>query len=299
MSVKFCRRTTFTIFYAAPVSARAVTSVTGVPADGIESGVMASETKYTSSRAKSAVALLLTFVAGSVDVIGYIALNHVFTAHISGDTTHLGFDIPSLQWSHAIFVGTVIAAFLAGSVVTRAVIEVASGIRLRRVASITLSAEAMILVAFTVVVSGSLASRSSLAFHQTQWWLAALAFAMGAQTATLTRIGPLTVHTTFVTGMVNKLAQLLAHISFETYHIYRGTSDRQTFAARRRKFGRDAMFITGIWLLYFAGAAVSTLLDHILAIRALYLSVFLLGCAIAIDCVTPLSLEEEKDQSER
>jgi hypothetical protein len=29
---------------------------------------------------------------------------------------------------------------------------------------------------------------------------------MGTQTATLTRIGPLTIHTTFVTGMLNKFA---------------------------------------------------------------------------------------------
>jgi hypothetical protein len=40
------------------------------------------------------------------------------------------------------------------------------------------------------------------------WSLATLAAAMGIQTATLTGIGPLTAHTTFVTGMINKLAAL-------------------------------------------------------------------------------------------
>ena len=260
---------------------------------------MAAEPKYTNLRAKSIVALLLTFVAGSVDVIGYIALSHVFTAHISGDTAHLGLDIPSLQWSDAVFVGTVVGAFLVGSVLTRMVIEIAGTARLRRVASIALGAEALILLAFTIVVGGALATRKGLAFGEIEWSLGSLAFAMGVQTATLTRIGPLTVHTTFVTGMINKLAQLLAHISFETYRIHQGVNNLQMFADRRRKFVREAMLIAGIWLLYFAGAAVSTLLDHVFAVRALYLAIFLLGCAIAVDLVTPLSLEEEKDQSER
>ena len=57
---------------------------------------------------------------------------------------------------------------------------------------------------------------------------------MGLQTATLTRIGPLTIHTTFVTGMLNKFAQLLAHGMYHAYDLLRARSDRQTDSQKSR-----------------------------------------------------------------
>lgn len=50
--------------------------------------------------------------------------------------------------------------------------------------------------------------------------LSLFAGAMGIQTATLTRIGPLTVHTTFVTGRRNKLAQLVTRWIFLEHDIH-------------------------------------------------------------------------------
>jgi uncharacterized membrane protein YoaK (UPF0700 family) len=46
-----------------------------------------------SAAGKSVVSLLLTFVAGVVDVVGYLAIYHIFTAHLSGRTVHLGRDL--------------------------------------------------------------------------------------------------------------------------------------------------------------------------------------------------------------
>ncbi len=38
---------------------------------------------------KDIVALVLAFVAGTVDIIGYISFGGMFTAHLTGDTVHL------------------------------------------------------------------------------------------------------------------------------------------------------------------------------------------------------------------
>lgn len=247
-------------------------------------------------RGKAAIALLLAFVAGSVDVAGYLILYHVFTAHVSGDTAHLGLDLPRFKWHDAAIAGVVIGSFLLGSVMARTIIEVGARIRLRRVASITLAIEAFILLSFTLI--GGIETGRGYAL--VPWWLAALACAMGIQTGTLTRVGPLTVHTTFVTGMLNKLAQLLSHVLFETYHLhFAAGGDRGAFLLRRHTFSKQAMFISGIWFLYLAGAVCGTLLTILAGIRALYLPVVLLTAAIITDWVQPLSLEEEREQSER
>lgn len=252
--------------------------------------------KPANVRGKAAIALLLTFVAGSVDVAGYLVVYHVFTAHVSGDTAHLGLDLPRFKWHAAAVAGVVIGAFLLGSVIARTIIEIGARIRLRRVASIALAIEALILLGFIMVAGIEMGMGHALA----PWWLAGLACAMGIQTGTLTRVGPLTVHTTFVTGMLNKLAQLLSHVLFETYHLhFAAGDDRRAFLLSRQTYGKQAVFIFSIWLLYLTGAMCGTLLTLFAGVRALYLPVFLLTTAIIADWMRPLSVEEEKEQSER
>jgi len=257
---------------------------------------MGTDPRPANVRTKAAVALLLTFVAGSVDVAGYLILYHVFTAHASGDTAHLGLDLPRLKWHDAAIAGAVIASFLLGSVIARTIMEIGARIRLRRVASITLAIEALILLSFALVGRIEIGRGHPMM----PWWLAALACAMGIQTGTLTRVGALTVHTTFVTGMLNKLAQLLSHVLFETYDLHFAVGeDRRPYHLRRYRFSKRAAFIFGIWILYLSGAVCGTFLTLSVGVRALYMPVFLLAVAVITDWTRPLSVEEEKEQSER
>jgi len=124
--------------------------------------------------------------------------------------------------------------------------------------------------------------------------LAMLAAAMGLQTATLTRIGSLTVHTTFVTGMLNKLAQLLSQALFLSYDSRQG---RDTAAALHQVLHR-ARFMIAIWLLYSIGAATGVWMDSIWRLRSLWLPVGIVSFGMVVDQIWPLSLEEEQDQSE-
>ena len=39
---------------------------------------------------ESAVALVLSFAAASVDIVGYLSAYQMFTAHMTGNTIHLG-----------------------------------------------------------------------------------------------------------------------------------------------------------------------------------------------------------------
>lgn len=238
---------------------------------------------------KVAVALLLTFAAGCVDIIGYLALYHAFTAHMTGETVHLAQNMFAAHWTDVAKAACVIASFLVGSIAGRILIEIGARRRVRRIASAALLLEAGLIAGVVPLATGhTIGQKTALGL------LAMLAGAMGMQTATITRIGSLTVHTTFVTGMLNKLAQLLSQGLFLTYDSSQG---RDTAALRQRVF-RRSLFIALIWVLYFIGAATGVWMSGIWGVRALLLPAAIVCITILMDQVAPLSLEEEQDQSE-
>jgi len=129
--------------------------------------------------------------------------------------------------------------------------------------------------------------------------LALLVTAMGLQTAILTRIGPLTIHTTFVTGMLNKFAQEVARWLFWAHDTWR---QRTSFRAFVRSLGqhtsfRNARFMAAIWFSYAVGSVAGTWTNSKWRLTSLYLPVLILLVSIAVDQLHPLSIEEEKDQS--
>jgi uncharacterized membrane protein YoaK (UPF0700 family) len=247
---------------------------------------------------KAVVALAVTLVAGFVDIVGYLAIYHIFTAHVTGTTVHLGRDLASRDWAAAAMTGTVVAGFLLGSVVGRAVIEAGARLHFRRVASINIAAETALLVLF--VPLSKLLTFSNTAQEECAL-LALLALAMGLQTATLTRIGALTIHTTFVTGMINKLAQLLSHVLFYTYDVLRAASpaDKTHYQHLQHASARQASFFFSIWVTYLVGSVLGTLLYFQIGVRSMYIPAFLLVLTIVTDQFKPLSLQEERDVPER
>src|SRR5581483_1705497 len=124
--------------------------------------------------------------------------------------------------------------------------------------------------------------------------LVLLAAAMGLQTATLTRIGPLTVHTTFVTGMINKFAQLLSHALFLSYDRLFGAKD---CVEKQQTAARQTIFVLSIWILYCSGAFAGARVDTKFGLPALALPVLLLVSTIVVDQIQPLALQEERDQA--
>ena len=250
---------------------------------------------------KIAVALVLTFVSGMVDVVGYAGIFHLFTAHVTGATVHLGRAIALGRRTDVIAACTIVAAFFLGDVFGRAIIETGARRRFRNIASVTLGIQAG-MIAF--VAAGNLASERSgaarmLGAGHVYIYLAILAWAMGMQTATLTGVGPLTVHTTFVTGMVNKLAQLVSRITFRGYDFLRGRRDAPEKRTEQSAERKQATFIFFIWIFYVLGAVGGTASYVKWGFRALFVAIAGLVAGIATDLVKPLSVEEEREQSER
>lgn len=249
---------------------------------------------------KIAVALVLTFVSGLVDIVGFLGLYRLFTAHVTGTTVHLGQSIMLGHRRDAIAGFTIVATFFAGSVIGRLIIQEGARRRFRSIAAVVLGIEAATITYVATSVAPHAASGVSIpgAAH-VYFYLALLAGAMGLQTAALTGVGPLTVHTTFVTGMVNKLAQLVSRILFRGFDFARGRGDTAEKHAEQTTESRQAIFLFSIWVFYVLGAAGGTASYLRWNIRALYVATAGLVIGIVTDVFSPLSIEEEREQSER
>jgi len=220
---------------------------------------------------------------------------------MTGDTVHFGRELVSGSWVTALFFLSVVLVFLGGSILGRGIMEAAARIRLRTVASVNMALEASLVVIFIVIAGNAVrSSNPSHALPGNAWFLLILAAAMGLQTATITRIGSLTIHTTFVTGMLNKFAQQVSHLLFNYYDSTKASGqERQEHTARRNSRFRQAAFVGSIWVFYVGGAAAGTWGYFQWGSIALYGPVGLLLLSTGIDQMHPLSIEEERDQSER
>jgi uncharacterized membrane protein YoaK (UPF0700 family) len=238
---------------------------------------------------------MLSFAAASVDIVGYLSAYHTFTAHMTGNTIHLGNALFNANGAEAALAAMVLILFVCGSLLGRVLIEIGSRHKIRSIASWTLGIEAALLAIVASQILGGFIPEPGPRYPKIM--LALLASAMGLQTATITRVGALTVHTTFVTGMINKLSQLLSQVLFDTYDF--AVAGSRSVEGHRTKTLRSALFIFSIWCSYITGAIAGTWLYSRWHLHGLYLPVALLCLAICIDQVVPLSVEEEKDQSER
>ncbi|MGH9716364.1 MAG: YoaK family protein [Candidatus Acidiferrales bacterium] len=247
-------------------------------------------------KSKIVVALILTFSSGMVDIVAFLGIFPLFTAHLTGTTVHLGQSLVLGKRTEIIAAAAIVAAFFGGSVLGRTIIEASVRRGFRRVATITLAVEAAIL-AFVGVAGASLGHTRAPA--HVYFYLALLAGAMGMQTATLTGIGPLTVHTTFVTGTVNKLAQLVSRILFRSYDFLRGHGKTPENRAAQSAESTQAIFIFSIWMCYLMGAIGGTASYMRWGIRALFVPIVGMVIGIIADIFRPLSIEEEHEQSER
>ena len=255
------------------------------------------------SKSKIMVALLLTFAAGIVDIVGYMNVYHLFVAHMTGTTVHMGNQLVTRRWTDAAIAAIILLTFVAGSIIGRCVIELGSRRRIQSTATVTLMLEAALLLIFVRIAhmpGGPLPSQPRPAL-KISLPLGLLAAAMGIQTATLTRIGPLTIHTTFVTGMLNKFAEAASQWLFWVRDEWRNGSDLRDILRRSNGHSAilDAQLMLAIWFSYTSGSVVGTLANSHWKVDALYMPGVALLLAALVDQFRPLSIEEEKEQLQR
>jgi len=253
--------------------------------------------KVLARREKAVLALALTWVAGFVDVVGFVLFQGIYTANMSGNTIDVGRALPDATFGPMLRHLSAILYYTAGMVAGRIVVDYAARHRVRAIASITLTIEAAMLVALMYF--------GSVHPHPAEPWpfyalIGLAAVAMGFQNITVTHVGALTVFTCFVTGALTKFAQSCARYIFW----FRDRTERR-FKRRVWKVIRlsprnggfqQSCYLAIMWFAYAGGGASGWWARQNWAFYSLAAPIGVLLIAIATDLVRPVSVEqEEKD----
>ena len=142
--------------------------------------------------------LVLTWAAGAIDAIGYLALGQVFTANMTGNTVLLGLHLGREQGAAALRALVALLGFGAGLVIGALIVERTRG-KGPWPPAVTwaFALEAALLAAFA---AGLFATEPARTMAATQGLIVLSAIAMGVQSAAVRRLNVPGIATTFVTG---------------------------------------------------------------------------------------------------
>ncbi|MCU1281386.1 MAG: transrane protein YoaK [bacterium] len=239
----------------------------------------------------AAVAVLLSAVAGFVDIVGWLTLAHVYSANMTGNTIHLAQGITQHRGVETLGRAWPILCFVLGLFVSELVYEVMQRRGAPAGASVTLGIEALfiglVVIAFPLPPDSEVATAAGLRFFVP---VGLLSTAMGLQNATLVRVGASSVYTTHVTGNLTRLAREAAHWTVSVFRHRRGEGVSARGSARR------ALLMAIVWTAYLCGAALGLLGRGAWGLRALVLPVTVLVALVVVDRVRPLGGHDMPDE---
>jgi uncharacterized membrane protein YoaK (UPF0700 family) len=208
----------------------------------------------------ASVAVAMTWAAGSIDLIGYLALYGLYTANMSGNTIAMGHHAAELQWYGFARYGWAVTTFIVGLLAGAFLVDAEKRAVLRLPFPATLALEAALILSFLVLSIGvhtgaEIPPQPAFKFYG---MVALLTVAMGLQNVTIRRVGGMNVYTTFVTGSLVKFGEALAAYLFWARDRLRHHSSRRICrvlkVSRRHPQAKQAALAATLWLSYLGGA---------------------------------------------
>jgi uncharacterized membrane protein YoaK (UPF0700 family) len=237
--------------------------------------------RSTQRRKKIYIAILLAAIAGFVDAAGYLALFHLFTAHMSGNSAAMGAFLGQNEWREALHRAFPIPVFVAGVVIGALLTEISLMHNFRSPFAVALATEAALLL-LLMLFSDSIQTGTGWKFYA----LTALpALAMGVQNATLRRVGSLHIRTTYVTGMLTNFGEAV--------------SGYLLHARSRRVMLWQMALYGGLWFAFAAGAIGGGYAETHWGLRALAIPLWGLVLIIAQDLMQPIAIRTQDGSHEK
>ncbi len=202
----------------------------------------------------------LAFVGGFGDAAGFV-LAKTFTGHITGNLVLAAVSVAAHDWLMTLIHLSAVTSFLAGILLSVVFVRLAAGRQWPPLLPLFAMEVALITAGSLVLAAHGAAG--------TEIFVLCLSLALGLQNGTFRRAGGISVHTTYLTGMVTGL------MVTETEKFL--SQAASVPAARDARAG----LLSGIWVSFFLGAATGAAL--VLRFRqAGMLGVVLVLCALII-----------------
>ncbi len=164
--------------------------------------------KSRTSKHNLRLAIVLSFVAGIVNVTGVLAVK-TLTTNVTGHFAYFAEEVTKKDYQAAIIFLIYTLFFLAGAFTSNFLAELVSEKRQN------LSHLPPIAIEFIILVTlGLLGMKSGLNIADAKWIAFGLLFAMGIQNALVTKISRSTVRTTHLTGLFTDLGIELSQLFF-------------------------------------------------------------------------------------
>ncbi|MDT7818163.1 MAG: hypothetical protein QOJ51_7194 [Acidobacteriaceae bacterium] len=192
-----------------------------------EEGVISSDT----SRPEEWLSFALAFVGGYGDAVS-VVLAKTFTGHVTGSLVLAAIAIAAHGW-HALVVHLSAVLFFLVGVISSVLME-----RILVAWPFLKHLPAILSIEVVLTVTGYLALASRVG-PRIEIFVVCLSLALGMQNGAFQRTGGISVHTTYLTGMITSLMTAEAKQS-------------QIMSTRDPKLN----LLYGIWLAFFVGAAV-------------------------------------------
>ncbi len=159
------------------------------------------------------IAMLLSFIAGLVNIAGFLGI-HTLTTNVTGHFATLILDVYQMDWIIVLIYISYLLSFLVGSFTSGVLIEWMKMYKKMNIYLLPTLLESSILIIIPFMVYWE-------ALLSTNIIACLLLFAMGVQNSFVTKISNAVVRTTHLTGLFTDLGIELSHLFFSSQkHIY-------------------------------------------------------------------------------
>lgn len=206
------------------------------------------------------LAVLMTWAAGFVDLVGYISLYGLYTSHMTGNTVAMARHISAMEWAGVVRRGWPILTFVFGLILGAFVYEAEKRCRIQVPFPTAIAIEAVLIAVFIAAATGSDFKADIPPQPAGKFFVmvALLAIAMGIQNVVIRKVAGLNVYTTFVTGSLVKFAENLSQYAFWLRDRTRRRFRRRILKVLRispRMLSFQRVLLTlGLWTAYLGGA---------------------------------------------
>jgi uncharacterized membrane protein YoaK (UPF0700 family) len=247
------------------------------------------------------IALLMTWTAGFVDLVGYVSLYGLYVSHMSGNTVALAHHIAQIDWIGIVRHGWPIATFIFGLILGAFIYDAEKRRNIQVPFPATIGLETLLIGSFIGAGAGNgftanIPPQPALKFFV---MVALLTISMGLQNVSIRKVGGLNVYTTFVTGSLVKFAESMSEYLFwvrdRTHLRFRRRIWMVLRVSPRQPSAQHAALTITLWVVYLTGGVMGDFATVRWGLRGMIAPLILLAAITAYGVFRPFleQLHEE------